>query len=68
MSTKSLEMKVPSIVCQGCADAIREVIKTADSEAKVSVDVDRKTVDVETTMSVSSVRQAIASINHQVES
>lgn len=63
----SIELKVPSIVCQGCADAIREVITVADANADVRVDLENKKVEVETEMSKASVRQAIESLNHQVE-
>ncbi len=58
--------QVPSVVCKGCSDTITEVIQTEDSEAKVNVDIDKKTVDVDTSMSEESVRQAIQSANHTI--
>lgn len=57
---------VPTITCSGCADAITKVIKTADEQADISVDVDNKTVQVTSEMSEASVRQAIVSAGHEV--
>ena len=63
----TLHFKVPTIACEGCADSITKAIETADGNAKVSVDVGSKTVDVETQMSAASVKQLIQSIDHTVE-
>lgn len=59
--------QVPSLVCKGCATYIKEVVKTADRDADVKVDLERKTVEVETAMSEESVRQAISSTGHTIE-
>lgn len=63
----TMTFNVPSITCQGCADTITEVLKTADPEAKVAVDVENKTVSVDSTMAESSARQAIISVGHEVK-
>lgn len=59
--------KVPSLVCKGCATYIKEVVKTADKEADVRVDLEGKTVEVDTSMSEESVKQAIRSTGHTIE-
>ncbi|NEP18047.1 MAG: heavy-metal-associated domain-containing protein [Leptolyngbya sp. SIO4C1] len=59
--------KVPSMACSGCVDAITKVIKTADEQASVDIDLEKKTVQVDSEMSEASVRQAIVSSGHTVE-
>ncbi|MGF1478240.1 MAG: heavy-metal-associated domain-containing protein [Cyanophyceae cyanobacterium] len=63
----AMQLKVPSIVCQGCADEITKEIKTHEPNATVNVDVEKKVVTVETGASEESIRQAIAAVGHQVE-
>jgi copper chaperone len=67
MAVKTYTFKVPSIVCDGCAKAITDEILTHESEAKVSVDVNAKTVNVETAASTESIKQMIESLGHTVE-
>jgi len=43
----ALKLKVPNIVCDGCAETITESITTMEPNAKVEVDVKAKTVTVE---------------------
>lgn len=63
----TLNLKVPSIVCDGCAKAISEEILTHESDAKVNVDVTGKTVQVETEASEESIKQMIVALGHTVE-
>ncbi|MEC4984229.1 MAG: heavy-metal-associated domain-containing protein [Oscillatoria sp. PMC 1068.18] len=63
-----MKIKVPSIVCQGCADTITKEIETHEPEAKVNVDLDGKTVTVnETKASEESIKQMITAVGHTVE-
>jgi copper chaperone len=62
----SLTFKVPSIKCEGCADIIEKEIKVHDAHAHVKINVESQTVEVESTMSESSVKQAIAISGHTV--
>ena len=62
----SITLNVPSIKCQGCADAITKAIKVHDTNANITVNLENKMVDVTTEMSESSVKQAIAVAGHQV--
>lgn len=62
----STTFKVPSIKCEGCGDTITKEIKVHDESATVTVDVDNKTVEVESGMSDESVRQAITATGHEV--
>jgi copper chaperone len=62
-----MQLKVPTIVCTGCVDRITEELKIEDPDVKVDVDMDAKTVKVETAMSEESVRQSITSVGHSVE-
>lgn len=63
----AMTFDVPSITCKGCADEITGVLKTADPEAKVEVDIEKKTVSVESEMAEASARQAIVSAGHKVK-
>ena len=62
----TMTLNVPSIKCDGCAETITKEIKVHDADAKVSVDVANKTVEVDSGMSESSVKQAITASGHEV--
>ncbi len=63
----TLTLNVPSIKCDGCADTITKEIKVHDSDATVNVDVEKKTVKVDSeSLSESSVKQAITASGHEV--
>jgi len=63
----SLQLKVPSIVCEGCAETITKAIKSVSAEAQVNVDISAKTVKVEGAQSEDSIKQAIVATGHTVE-
>ena len=62
----TIQIKVPSIACEGCADAITTALKSDRPDAMVTVDVDRKIVTVNTAASEAAVKQAIAAAGHTV--
>lgn len=66
MSTTNTTFNVPSIKCEGCGDTITKEIKVADPDAKVNVDIAKKTVSVESSASESSIRQSIVAVGHEV--
>ncbi|MBD1929989.1 heavy-metal-associated domain-containing protein [Trichocoleus sp. FACHB-90] len=63
----ALKVKVPTIVCNGCAETITETIQTMEPDAKVEVDVQAKTVTVEAEASEETIKQAIVATGHTVE-
>ncbi|MEM9149255.1 MAG: heavy-metal-associated domain-containing protein [Cyanobacteria bacterium P01_F01_bin.3] len=62
----TMTLNVPSIKCDGCAETITKEIKVHDADAKVNIDVEKKTVEVDSNMSEASVKQAITSVGHEV--
>jgi len=58
----ALKLKVPNIVCDGCAETITESITTM--EPKVEVD---KTVTVRTAASEETIKQAITAAGYTIE-
>ncbi len=64
----SLEMKVPSMVCNGCVDTVTKAIKSLDAEAVVEIDLPTKMVKVDGKPSEESIKEAITSAGHTVES
>lgn len=62
----ALKLKVPSIVCSGCADTITKAIQTVEKEANIDVDVEAKTVTVEAKASEESIKQAITATGHTI--
>ena len=62
----AITLNVPSIKCDGCAETITKEIKVHDANATVNVDVEKKTVEVDSDMSESSVKQAITSTGHEL--
>lgn len=63
----AMTIKVPSIVCEGCAETITKEIKTHEPEADVKVDVEQKIVTVDTKASEESVKQMINAVGHSPE-
>ena len=61
-----LEFKVPSMVCDRCADTVKSAIANLDSSAKVNVTLETKAVTVETNASLAAVQEAIADVGHTV--
>lgn len=63
----ALQLKVPNIVCDGCAETITESITTMEPDAKVEVDVKAKTVTVESAASEETIKQAITAAGYTIE-
>ncbi|MDY7020673.1 MAG: heavy-metal-associated domain-containing protein [Cyanobacteriota bacterium] len=63
----SLELKVPSMVCDGCVETVTKAIKGLDSDANVEIDLSTKMVKVDGKPSEDSVKQAISEAGHTVE-
>ncbi|MDY6781298.1 MAG: heavy-metal-associated domain-containing protein [Cyanobacteriota bacterium] len=63
----SVQFKVPSIACDGCAETITKAIVALDPDAKVDVDVANKTAKVEAKPSEAEIKDAIVSAGHTVE-
>lgn len=63
----ALKLKVPNIVCDGCAETITESITTIEPDAKVEVDVKAKTVTVESAASEETIKQAITAAGYTIE-
>ncbi|MEL7052967.1 MAG: heavy-metal-associated domain-containing protein [Cyanobacteria bacterium J06634_6] len=62
----AITLSVPSIKCDGCADTITKEIKVHDANATINVDVEKKTVEVDSNMSEESVKQAITATGHKI--
>ena len=62
-----IELKVPSMVCEGCVETLTKAIKTHEPNAKVNIDLDSKQVTVDTQASVESIKQVITATGHEVE-
>ncbi len=63
----TMNFKVPSMVCEGCIDTIKDAIITHEPEAKVEIDLDSKLVKVDTEASEESIRQVITAVGHTVK-
>lgn len=60
----TLEFKVPDMACDACAKNITQAVLALDSQAIVQADSQTKQVTVETSLSESSVRKAIANAGY----
>ncbi len=63
----TIDLKVPSMVCDGCVSTVKEAILTHEPKAKVDIDLDTKKVAVDTEASESSIKQIIIAAGHTVE-
>jgi len=59
-----IALNVPTIKCEGCAEAITNEIKTHDPNAQVNVDVENKIVNVETSATEAAVKDMITAAGH----
>ncbi len=60
----SLTIKVPTIACEVCGNTITKAIQTQHSDAQVSVDLENKTIFVETTASEAEIKATILKAGH----
>ncbi|MEA5602021.1 heavy-metal-associated domain-containing protein [Nostoc sp. UHCC 0252] len=63
----TIQLKVPNIQGNECAQKITKSILTMESDAKVDVDVDTKTVTVDTAASEESIKQIVQSAGFTIE-
>lgn len=62
----TLQLQVSSMVCSGCGDTVTKAIKNLDANATVAVDLEAKTVSVDSTASADALKQAIVATGHTV--
>ena len=63
----ALKLKVPSMVCESCVEKVAGAIKTVDSEAQVDIDLESKTVTLDSAASEESFKQAITAVGFEVK-
>jgi copper chaperone len=62
----TIELKVPSIACAGCVDAVAKAIQAVDATAIVTGDATSKIVSIEAQISEAEIKAAIAGAGHTV--
>jgi copper chaperone len=60
----TIKLNVPDLACSACAETITKAVQSIDPTAKVQADPQTKQVMVESTVSESSVRKAIAAAGY----
>ena len=63
----TIKLKVPSMVCEGCVETVKEAITAHEPNAKVDINLDTKQVTVDTEASEASIKQVITAVGHSVE-
>ncbi|MEA5569874.1 heavy-metal-associated domain-containing protein [Calothrix sp. UHCC 0171] len=63
----ALKLNVPDISCNHCAETITESIQVVEPNAKINIDVNAKTVIVESSASAESIRQAIVAAGYTID-
>ncbi len=54
-----IKLNVPNISCNHCANAISKAIASFDPAAKIDIDVQKKTVSVDTEKNLDSLRETL---------
>ena len=62
----TLTLKVPSMACSACVNAIAVAIKSVDSTAIVEADTKTKIVDVQTQQPEDKIKQVIADAGYPI--
>jgi copper chaperone len=60
----TIELKVPSMACSACAESITKAVQSIDPTAEVQADPQTKQVIVESSVSESSVKEAISAAGY----
>lgn len=60
----TIELKVPDMACDACAETITEAVQNLDAQATVKADPQTKQVSIETKLAESSVKEAIKSAGY----
>ena len=63
----TINLLVPSMVCDGCVTVVKEAIINQEPQAKVEINLDTKQVKVDTNASEASIKQIITAAGHTVE-
>ncbi|MEB3218607.1 MAG: heavy-metal-associated domain-containing protein [Nostocales cyanobacterium 94392] len=63
----ALNLKVSNMKCEDCAKKITESIKVVEPDAKIDVDLDSKTVNVDSEASAESIKQAVVAAGYHIE-
>ncbi|WP_414545040.1 heavy-metal-associated domain-containing protein [Nostoc sp. CCY0012] len=63
----ALKLKVPNMACEDCATKITNSIHVMEPDAQVDVDVQDKTVTVESAASEESIKQVIVAAGYSIE-
>ncbi|WP_204106408.1 MULTISPECIES: cation transporter [Spirulina sp. CCY15215] len=63
----SVQIKVPSMMCQACVNAISTEIKANLPEAKIAADLESKMVTVDANASKAAIAEMIAAAGHETE-
>ena len=61
-----IQLTVPTIACEACAEAITKAIHSQDGAAQISVDVPTKVVTVSSQLSEADLKQSIEAAGHEV--
>ncbi|MFN9173376.1 MAG: heavy-metal-associated domain-containing protein [Synechocystis sp.] len=62
----TIQLTVPTIACEACAEAVTKAIHNHDGAAEVSVDVPTKVVTVSSRLSEAELKQSIEAAGHEV--
>lgn len=60
------ELQVNGMSCGGCANSVKRTVQAIDSSARVNVDLPTKTVSIETTASLETIRAAVTEAGYPV--
>ncbi len=62
----TLQLSVPSMMCDGCASTVKTAITALDPAATVQVNLTTKLVSIETQAAEAAVKAAIVAAGHEV--
>ncbi|BAQ66085.1 heavy metal transporter [Geminocystis sp. NIES-3709] len=61
-----MNITVPSIACEVCANTIAKAIKNCDPDAIVNVDVTTKVVEIDTQKTLDEMKKVIIEVGHSI--
>jgi len=62
----TLELTVPSIVCDRCVQAVTQAIQGIDAQAEVLINLETKQVSITTIVDLEALKAAIDAAGHEV--
>lgn len=65
--SKNIVLDVKGMTCQGCVNAVTRIVKRADPQAEVKIDLPSGRVDLQSSLAADALAQAISTAGYEAQ-